>query len=166
MLNNYFEIKGDIFSTNFKNKFDTICHQCNCVTDKGAGFYKVLVDKYPEVEIYSQRKILTQSDDSGNTIPGTIRIMKSSDYRTIIHMFSQYYPGKPKYWDNCDKRTRWFSECLDKIKNTPNIKSIAFPYKIGCGLAGGDWFIYKKIIQNFAKNNQHISVYVVNNNIK
>lgn len=66
-------------------------------------------------------------------------------------MLSQRYPGKSKYNnDTIIKRKEWFLKCLNYIKEIPNIKSIAFPYNIGCGLAGGNWNEYLEMIQNLS----------------
>jgi hypothetical protein len=48
---------------------------------------------------------------------------------------------------------------------TPNIISIAFPYKIGCGLAGGKWEDYESMIYKFAKENPNIKVKIYKKNI-
>ena len=86
------------------------------------------------------------------------------DKRYVINMFSQYYPGKCKYPGNIDNaylRVNAFQSCLNKISKIDNLESIAFPYEIGCGLAGGDWKEYEKMISDFAKNNFLTDVYVV-----
>ena len=33
----------------------------------------------------------------------------------------------------------------------PELKSIGFPYGIGCGLAGGDWNKYERLLEGFAE---------------
>ena len=44
--------------------------------------------------------------------------------------------------------------------------TIAFPYKIGCGIGGGDWDIYKRLIEGFARDvrglNLRVSIVSVN----
>ena len=46
-----------------------------------------------------------------------------------------------------------------------NCKKIAMPYKIGCGLAGGNWDIYKAIINDWVQQNQNkFKVIFVQNN--
>ena len=37
-----------------------------------------------------------------------------------------------------------------KIAKIPNLESIAFPWRIGCGLAGGNWEWYLGTLKNFA----------------
>ena len=47
-----------------------------------------------------------------------------------------------------------------QIATIDGIKSVAFPAKIGCGLAGGDWLTYLRLIRRFAIDNPHITVAV------
>ena len=147
-----------------------IVHQCNCTTLTSAGLAKSINKKYPWADIYSTRKkqgtfrenivSLTTPD-----IPGTIKI-QSNPFKTkhVICMFAQYSPGKisynttskkishTKFADTSYNRSKWFTQCLDAIaKELPFIKTFAFPYKIGCGLAGGDWELYLKHLSNFAR---------------
>ena len=48
---------------------------------------------------------------------------------------------------------RWFAACLRAIADLPperRPRSIAFPERVGCGLAGGDWAHYEAMIEEFA----------------
>lgn len=134
-----------------------IAHQCNCVSNGSAGLARAIYGRYPYSNIYATRKKTSKMgsiDIAGN----------GEDKRYVINMFSQYYPGKCKYPGNIDNaylRANAFQSCLNKISKIDNLESIAFPYEIGCGLAGGDWKEYEKMISDFAKNNFLTDVYVV-----
>jgi len=40
-------------------------------------------------------------------------------------------------------RLQWFKQCLAEIEKViRDTDVVAFPYNIGCGLAGGDWAQY------------------------
>lgn len=74
-------------------------------------------------------------------------------------MFAQYAPGKPRPGpDSTDARTAAFLSCLDHIATIPHIVSVAFPFQIGSGLAGGDWDNYRGMIDRFAAENPLIRV--------
>jgi hypothetical protein len=45
--------------------------------------------------------------------------------------------------------------CLESITELKP-KSIGFPWKIGCGLAGGDWKTYYSVILEWSKKNPEI----------
>lgn len=72
-------------------------------------------------------------------------------------MFAQYLPGKPNYYrrayktvasqgDGTNDRIRYFQMCLSQIDDLA-LDVVAMPYFIGCGLAGGEWGIYKAILE-------------------
>jgi len=164
-------VEGDILKSNESY----IVHQCNCITVNSYGLAKSINTKYPWANLYSKRKKI------GNTnygtvdtrdIPGTIKICSSPlGNKNIICMFAQYNPGKPKLSKSLDNiidnedtsfnRSKWFTECLDKIaKELPNVKTFSFPFYIGCGLAGGNWVLYKKHLDNFSKlYNKNVILY-------
>ena len=87
--------------------------------------------------------------------PGNLYIRGDENHRYVINATAQIYPGKPNdkklldFKDDAGSRQRYFSDCLMGIAQLKNLESIAFPYKIGCGLAGGDWEFYKQSIENF-----------------
>lgn len=54
-------------------------------------------------------------------------------------------------------RFRYFSECLEAIV-TLNQKTIGIPYKIGCGLGGGNWTKYELLIRQWSERNPDIDV--------
>lgn len=113
-----------------------IAHQCNCVTTGSAGLAKSIVERFPWADVYRHRK----EPDS----PGTIKIISSLNESSpiFICLFAQYVPGKSQ----SETRTEWFKMCLDSIPQ--EIESVAMPKFIGCGLAGGKWGDYEKILEN------------------
>jgi hypothetical protein len=42
----------------------------------------------------------------------------------------------------------------------PKVNSVAFPHLIGCGLGGGDWKCYERLIAQFAESNPGIQVVI------
>jgi hypothetical protein len=66
-------------------------------------------------------------------------------------MLGQVWPGKPKYpesrEDGTKAREEYFAKCLMEIaKLGPD--SLAFPYGIGCGAAGGIWEHYYAMLSD------------------
>lgn len=124
-----------------------ICHQCNCVTKNSKYLAQHIFTRYPYANTYKTR--------TSNTNPGTIDIKgNGTNQRYIINMYAQYYPGKAKYSnDNPKVRLEWFKLCLHQIAQIKNINSVAMPFNIGCGSAGGDWNTYYKLIKEFVINN-------------
>ena len=52
--------------------------------------------------------------------------------------------------DTMHMRQTWFQNCLDKIMHISGLKSVAFPYRIGCGAAGGNWEWYQQQLEQLA----------------
>jgi len=137
-------VTGDLLDS--KEKY--IAHQCNCLTQRSAGTAKAIFDKFP----YSN----TYADRSEPDVMGTIKILgDGKQQRYIINMFAQYYPGKSKYptsaTDGVKVREKYFHECLLRVARLPNLESIAFPWRIGCNLGGGNWDHYLGTLTNFAQ---------------
>jgi phosphoserine phosphatase len=76
---------------------------------------------------------------------------------------AQIYPGASRNniaSDDQKSREKYFLDCLEKISKIKDINSIAFPWRIGCGLAGGNWDTYMSMIDNFSsKFNINVSIY-------
>ena len=137
---------------NAKEKY--IAHQCNAVTNRAMGVALSLFEKFPYSNIYSLRAF--PHKPKSDELPGNIFIKGNGiEDRFIVNMIAQFYPGKPKISnskiDGYEIRIKYFRECLIKISKIDNLESIAFPYKIGCGLADGDWNKYLEILENFSK---------------
>jgi len=121
-----------------------LCHQTNCITTRSKHLAKSVFTAFPHANIYSTR-------DNPDT-PGSIIIRGDGiDQRYVINMLGQYYPGC-KYpnskRDGRPARLVYFESCLGKMKDLTG--SFAFPWRIGCGAAGGDWDLYLGLIKDFA----------------
>ena len=143
-------MKGSIFDA--KEKY--ICHQCNCITLKGGHLSKDMFDRFPYANIYKTRQRITDWKESRDK-PGNIDIRGNGrDQRFVINMLAQVFPSTPRFpnssSDGTLARERYFKKCLEKIEQIENLGSVAFPFCIGCGAAGGDWVNYSKMIQDFS----------------
>lgn len=171
-------IDGDLFTY----KSDMIVQQCNCLTCRALGLAKDIADKY-QVNSYQHRKCLYNNancaiKEDRQTV-GNIKIyrLKNKNTNYIACLFSQFAPGRPNhYYSNIlaehidpltqkslieTKETReiWFKLCLKKLAiQIKHLKCqiIAFPYAIGCGLAGGDWSNYYQMINEWAESHKDI----------
>jgi len=138
-------INENILNSNAKY----IVHQCNCVTKNAKYLAQDIFNKFPYSDIYSTRNT--------NSKPGDIIISgNGNEQRFVIALFGQYYPGPPKIsdskFDGYEIRKIYFYEGLKKIINISNVESIAFPYGISCGAAGGDWNFYSSLLEKFSKS--------------
>lgn len=136
-----------------------IAQQCNCCTVKPRGLSATISKQLPWADVYSKRNAIRGRKAINKSKPGTIQIDSDPANRSIykvIHMFAQYAPGKPgryqsyypsEYDDDTTDREMWFSDCLKVIDEATDISTVAMPYLIGCGLAGGSWKTYEKMLQ-------------------
>lgn len=138
-----------------------ICHQCNCRSITSAGLALHIFKELPYANIYNERKTSNSPDlrKAGHIVIRGDGITK----RFVINMLAQVYPGASQGYDLDSNiaREKYFKQCLDEISQIPNLTSIAFPYKIGCGLAGGDWGKYEKMLKDFSESTTaKVTVYI------
>jgi hypothetical protein len=117
-----------------------LVHQCNCISHGSPkGLAASMFQTHPQANVYEQRGQGTRFYDR----PGSI-----SRHGQVINLFGQWYPGKANHGnDSADKRFEWFKQGLEAIgQDLPQNRElqIAFPERIGCGLAGGDWERYRE----------------------
>jgi len=144
------EVRGDLLTITLEHNTmcNYICHQTNCTSTYAKGLAKHIFDKFPNANTYC---------------PGFIRTLGCiSIHGNVINMYAQLYPGKPRSRDNKTQRLNAFRQCLKQIAEIDELGSIAFPHRIGCGLAGGNWAEYKALIDKFAES-VDATVYIVNN---
>lgn len=122
-----------------------IAQQCNCVTKTAKGLSKTISDAYEHANFY---------DRASPSTPGTIEVRGGKGKQWVLAMYAQYHPGgaSEKNGDTKEQRLVWFEACLEKIKKIKNMRVIAFPHNIGCGLAKGDWDQYHALLEKFAED--------------
>ena len=141
--------KGDLL----KSHCNIICHQVNCQGVMGSGIAKQIREKFPKC--YDNYKDFLSSYGSYESLGSVCFSIMDTSTRFIANMFSQYdYLPRGKNHTNYEA----FRSCIREIKafvlgmasgmELPTwLYSIGFPYKIGCGLGGGNWEIIAKIIE-------------------
>ena len=139
--------KGNIVTGNYP----VFCHQVNCKGVMGAGLAKQIREKHPHV--YTEYKELceTEKDLLGHIL---LSHGQGLNGRICVSMFAQDGYGRDKRYTDYTA----FINCLDALAKQMNnysvegyYNTIAFPYGIGCGLAGGDWVIVQGMLEDFAQ---------------
>lgn len=161
---------------------DIIVQQCNCITTNSYGLSDYISKKL-DINIYGMRRSMnnrkTLAIFEDRCIPGSCWIVPNSQTsrpRYVACLLAQFSPGQPQKFyqdvvrehglqDDANQRLEWFRQSLDnlKIQMKPlDIKTIAFPKFIGCGLAGGDFKTYQKVLEEFvATLDDNIKVYII-----
>lgn len=156
-------IRGDITTCTA----DYIVQQCNCLTVKSHGLSATLEKKFVHANVYSRRRAVGRRNLAiveDRPEPGTMTILEAGGQPSIVCLFGQWRPGKvrspykypnPPVPETAEQRLVWFRKAMlefcEHIQLTATKRvTIAIPYKIGCGLAGGDWADYQTAILAFA----------------
>ena len=107
-----------------------LAHQCNVVSPNSKGLALALFTRFPSCDVYSK--------------PTRERYVGNIEVRDrVVALYAQYFPGLPRDDDPRDayaSRLGYFETCLKKLGAFAlafDHYSIAMPYGIGCGLAGG-----------------------------
>lgn len=148
-----------------------IAHQCNCVTTNSFGLANSIAQVYPWADHYLHRRIsyANYAIYEDRDVPGTIKIYNNGQ-KIIICMFGQYMQGAPQKYriigdmveDTKINRLEWFKMALGEIEKL-KIERIAMPFMIGCGLAGGEWNQYYKILEEWnIKTGIEVVLYKIN----
>lgn len=134
-------IKGDLLAI----EHGIICHQVNCKGVMGAGLAKSLKAKYPQCfESYSKYC------RDGKFKLGMIQFCKINPFLFICNLAGQDGYGRKNRQTDYDALT----SCLIKLHS----KSISMdlipylPFRLGCGLGGGDWTLVASLIELHCPN--------------
>ena len=115
------EITGDALS----NDADILLHQVNLQGVMGGGIAYHIAKKFPNVE--------KEYKEYANKKLGEVLFVETNSY-VVGNCFSQTHNFNTDY--------DALKMCLDKVviyMKDKHFKSIAIPYKYGCGIANGDW---------------------------
>lgn len=135
-------INGNIFESDA----DIICHQVNTHGVMGAGIALQIKEKFPDVyEVYKEKcKEFSKYDI--NPLGHVLYCRTKYSNVIIANLFSQI--GMSTDYNA-------MKNCLRSIYNDCKKynESVAIPYKIGCGIAGGDWNkVYDMIEEIFSQD--------------
>lgn len=125
-----------------------IVHQVNCQGVMGAGLAKQIKERYPNVfKMYRNMCILYAQRKSD--LLGTAQIIPcdGSNSQFIVNVFAQVDYGRSGLYTNYDAFRVAMEHLAITMAQNPTA-TVAFPYMIGCGLAGGDWNIISRIIED------------------
>ena len=139
MLN---EIFGDIL--NVKNGI--ICHQTNYFGVMGAGVAAAIRSRLLTPTLYAKYKNYCLTN--GRAALGTTQFLDLPDGRILANLFCQ--DDRTSGPEKTVTRYDCMRQCLYTVRNCAVMNSLPvyLPYKIGCGIAGGDWKKVKTIIED------------------
>jgi len=154
---------GDLLET----PFQFIAHQVNCMGVMGAGLAKQIAQRYPF--IYAAYRDYCADWDFSEELLGKAFGVGCNDGHTghiIYNLFGQYKYGRDKKYTNEAALEEALWRMIDDIRFEWSQQGdsgigqicIAIPYKIGCGLGGGNWEEVKAIFENIEKSHNVLFV--------
>jgi O-acetyl-ADP-ribose deacetylase (regulator of RNase III) len=154
MISNF---DGDIFTYKTANY---ICHQVNCKGVMGSGIAKQVKEQFPKV-YYEYRNLCTNNEIYDYF--GTCQIVKIDEDRSIVNLFGQNDFTKDKLDTDYEQLNSALLDLYDKMDKSTKVV-VAFPYKMSCDRAKGDWnIVYNMILTIFNKPNIDIEIWKYNN---
>ena len=139
-------IEGDLIKLGKDGYFDVIVHGCNCQNVMGSGIALQIRNEFPDAWQADQR---TRPGDPHKLGKYTFASYGKLD---VVNGYTQLFPGTGLQVSYDAVR-----EVFRLIKKGWHGQKIGYP-KIGAGLAGGDWDIISKIIDEELNGEDHTLV--------
>jgi len=116
------------------SKADYIGHQVNTYGVMGGGIAQQIKAKYPKV---FEEYIHFCNNKNKEELLGNVLPCELESGQILLNLFGQ------------ETQTDYFSlrKCFDVVAHHYGDKAIAMPYKIGCGLGGGDWNMVSEMLK-------------------
>ena len=154
-------VNGDLLQANIP----LIAHQVNCLGVMGAGIAKAIKNKWNFVYvIYSGS---CRFYKHSKKLLGKCQICPTGDtpIKYVANLFGEYsYTESVAPYENRHTDYDALKSALVKLKEdceSYNIKEIGIPYKLGCGLAGGDWDnVVYPMLQKLFTDDSTITLYI------
>ncbi len=144
-------VKGDLIKLSIEGDFDVIIHGCNCFCSMGAGIAKTIKSEFPEAYQADLQTGKGNKEKLGTYSSATV--MQGGHELTIINAYTQFNWSGRGVIVNYDAIRSVFG----KVKEEYTGKRIGYPL-IGAGLAGGDWGIISKVIDEELADENHTLV--------
>lgn len=153
-------VNGDLL----KADLPVIAHQTNCLGVMGAGIAKSIKNKWNNVFI-QYKNLCTNVIDKHNLL-GKIQLCATNDtpIKYIVNLFGEYsFTESVAPYENRHTDYNALRNALTVLKEKLvflDFDKVGIPYKLGCGLAGGDWdgVVYPMLQEIF--NDNTITLYI------
>lgn len=129
----------------FENDSEAYYQCCNCFCRMASGVAAGIRKFYPEAVDADNQTI----EGDKNKL-GKFSIAHAKNGKYIYNLYGQYYYGSDSRKLNYEAIYTALESARDDCVSK-NIKSIAMPFQMGSGLAGGNWNIVYTMIQEVFK---------------
>lgn len=151
-------------------KADAILHQVNCQGVMGSGLAKQIRDRFPVVyQYYKAWCGDVHYNPPGflkSPLLGKVQVVYPDDppvgtppkLPAIVNLFAQNKFGR----NGCYTDYEALRKCLRQVNEIFHGRTVALPYKMSCGLGGGDWRTVVGIIEQELKDCE-VLIYMLRN---
>jgi O-acetyl-ADP-ribose deacetylase (regulator of RNase III) len=133
-------------------EYGLILQSVNCLGARG-GLNGQICKKWEKVN--DEYVKLIKNTKSAWKLMGTNQEIKVNDDLVVVNMFTQYDIGMSS------RKTEYaaMKSCLDEIAiRWGGIKPIYIPYKISCGMGGGDWSIVNEMLEYYFELDNNVFI--------
>lgn len=129
-------------------------HQVNCEGFMGGGIARALADKYRHLEPEYRRFCNdVRRDGEDSSLLGKAQLVVISAELSVCNVFGQVYTSSAERQTSYDGTVKAFEQIAHArekhVNSTFKRLPLYFPFKMGCGLGGGNWQIYSAIIEAY-----------------
>lgn len=154
-------INGDLLQSNLP----LIAHQTNCLGVMGAGIARSIKNKWSNV--YTQYADICKNFEDSKDLLGKCQICVTGEFpiKFVANLFGEYsFTESVAPFENRHTDYDALKKALLNLKafcEDEEVTEVGIPYKLGCGLAGGDWdgVVYPMLQELFA-NDSTITLYI------
>jgi len=132
---------------------DVIAHQVNCKGLFGAGLADQIGKRWPACKASYEKFV---HDHKKDYLLGRIYVWEGLE-KTVVNMFGQDQPGPHTH----PKSLYEAVQALKDYMTEEGISTVAMPWKIGCGIGGGDWDDIRQMIERCFDEPEHNLVWVI-----
>jgi len=136
-------IEGDLVKLAMQGRFDVIAHGCNCMCRMRRGVALAISDQWPAVAAADAETLAGDYRKLGTIMPVRMKNEKGG-VLDVVNMYTQFHWQGQKNIEYL-AIAKAFEQLDDVYGGWPSVR-VGIPM-IGAGLAGGDWNVIEKIIE-------------------
>lgn len=140
----------------FDGDLDIIIHGCNCQCRMGSGIAKEISERIPQAVRADNATVTGDASKLGTFSYAQVR-SPSGHWFVVINAYTQEFWGTDSRKVDYDAVREVFKKIAFNVSNAAKPMRVGYP-KVGCGLAGGDWKVISKIIEEELEGLDHTYV--------
>ena len=141
-------VRGDLLQLAKEGQFDVVIHGCNCQCQMGKGIALTIKSEFPEA--YEADKATPKGLEAKLGTISVAQVDRPNFNFTIVNAYTQFH------WRGTGVKADYdaIRRVMRLVKQRFPGKRIGYP-KVGAGLAGGDWSVISKIIEEELAGEDH-----------